>query len=208
MILLDSKLEDTEILAYISERSSYWNVCRQLTQNAMVGAFAQAYRNIEEFSLVQNSKKELHNLLRQTIEQRHSFRELLNADITVPKIVSADVLARMDGKTFFPSLNWVEQLAWIQSTKLVDTIRERDGFKDIHPDVMRENKKAEARKRLLAQDLEKLREQLAVAKNAFHLAPEKFKAQKEYTVKELEKRIAEVEASGVPFGSSLLVEEK
>jgi hypothetical protein len=131
ILILDKSLEDSEVLKYIEERTSIWDTCRQLTNNELVSAIARQYGDLNRFCEKNDSIKALHQRLRQTIDEKHPIQNLTILPIVAAKIVSADVLARLDDKRFFPKDDWVEQLTWIQRTRLIETIRQRDSYKPV-----------------------------------------------------------------------------
>lgn len=207
IMLLDKQLVGSEILSYIQERANLWDVCRQLTRNELVEALADSYEEIQTIAESKNSHKELHKFLKDVIEEKHPRSNLLILSVAARKIASADVLARLDHKKFFPTDDWVGQLAFIQSSKLLETIRTRDGYATKSPEQEWREKKEAMRKKMAEEDLERLRANLEEAKRDLAGSPESLKKQRVSKVKSIEETIKRVQQTGEPLSSIRWVEQ-
>jgi hypothetical protein len=200
-------LKENEVVSYIHERSQYWDVLRQLSQNELVRCIRDSYKQIEDFCLQTNSKDKLRQFLKETAEGSQPLQNLFIIDVLALKIVAEDCLARLEGRTYFPSNDWVEQLVWIQSTKLFEKIRARDGFRQVNASRSREDARARklelAKKMQFEEDLAILKSKLEQARIDLALAPTRFKANKSLAVAELEERIKQLEQSKEPFSNSM-----
>ena len=196
------------VQSYVTSRKDYWFICKQVTSNRLVEALHQGYENLHHFILKNGDGKALHTLLQETIAQKHIHHNLLIPEVVCDKIVAMDVLARMDGKQFFQSSDWIEQLTFIHATDLITNIREKDGIQTKTPEqIARERRQETAKKQWLA-ELSKLKGELASARQDLGSCPLNAKAAKAAKVRHLEEEIVKLEKSGQPLNSIHWVDGK